>query len=294
MLMDAREALIDFVPCKSWFDPVFGRNSRVTSKCGCAARYSGDSCVKRNRRIRVWPRRPPESQAVGQCRWFDMRPRWGANYHNGFSRFPLLLKNTIFSLGSRLGSRKRRPNAGAASRYWTKDCRSTVFDSLIDALPPSQDEATRDMAMVNSRARLRMTTLYYFAAQYNCLVLGTGNKVEDFGIGFYTKYGDGVVDLSPIADLNETEVYALGRELGISEDILQAAPTDGLWVSAWHIVYCPLTPRISGIFTSVASENVRLHAFVMRHRAHPIPGTPKPPDGISALLPTALLVPHPG
>ena len=74
-----------------------------------------------------------------------------------------------------------------------------------------------------------MTTLYYFAAHHGYLVLGTGNKVEDFGIGFYTKYGDGGVDVSPIADLNKTEVYALGRELGVIKEILQAAPTDGLW-----------------------------------------------------------------
>lgn len=104
-----------------------------------------------------------------------------------------------------------------------------VFDRLIEALPPADDEQSRTMALVNTRARLRMTTLYYFAAQQNHLVLGTGNKVEDFGIGFFTKYGDGGVDVSPIADLNKSEVYALGRELGIIEDILTAPPTDGLW-----------------------------------------------------------------
>ena len=74
-----------------------------------------------------------------------------------------------------------------------------------------------------------MTTLYYFAQANNSLVLGTGNKVEDFGIGFFTKYGDGGVDVSPIADLLKTEVYTLGVELGINKDILIAAPTDGLW-----------------------------------------------------------------
>ena len=74
-----------------------------------------------------------------------------------------------------------------------------------------------------------MTTLYYFAALKGYLVAGTGNKVEDFGIGFYTKYGDGGVDLSPIADLMKSEVYELGRELGIGRDIMEAAPTDGLW-----------------------------------------------------------------
>ena len=103
-----------------------------------------------------------------------------------------------------------------------------VFDGLIKVLPPVEAQ-WQDMALVNMRARLRMTTLYYFAALHNYLVLGTGNKVEDFGIGFFTKYGDGGVDLSPIADLNKSEVYSLGRELGVNQDILEAPPTDGLW-----------------------------------------------------------------
>ena len=85
------------------------------------------------------------------------------------------------------------------------------------------------MALVNSRARLRMTTLYYHAQLNNYLVVGTGNKVEDFGIGFYTKYGDGGVDLSPIADLLKSEVFEIGKELGVINSILAAAPTDGLW-----------------------------------------------------------------
>jgi NAD+ synthase len=74
-----------------------------------------------------------------------------------------------------------------------------------------------------------MTTLYYFAGLLRFLVAGTGNKVEDFGIGFFTKYGDGGVDLSPIADLTKTEVYAIGRQLGIIDSIMKAKPTDGLW-----------------------------------------------------------------
>lgn len=103
-----------------------------------------------------------------------------------------------------------------------------IFDQFIAAVPEAT-ESTREMALVNTRARLRMTTLYYFAALRHMLVLGTGNKVEDFGIGFFTKYGDGGVDLSPIADLNKTEVYAIGGELGIIESIMAAPPTDGLW-----------------------------------------------------------------
>ena len=104
-----------------------------------------------------------------------------------------------------------------------------VFDSLVAALPKVADEEKRFMSLANTRARLRMTTLYYFAALKGYLVAGTGNKVEDFGIGFYTKYGDGGVDLSPIADLVKTEVYALGSVLGVNQDIMEAPPTDGLW-----------------------------------------------------------------
>ena len=81
----------------------------------------------------------------------------------------------------------------------------------------------------NSRSRLRMITLYQIAQSVNGIVVGTGNKVEDFGVGFYTKYGDGGVDISPIADLFKTEVWALGKELGVLQDIIDAPPTDGLW-----------------------------------------------------------------
>lgn len=104
-----------------------------------------------------------------------------------------------------------------------------VFESLLEALPKVEDEESRMMSLANTRARLRMTSLYYFAAFEGLLVAGTGNKVEDFGVGFYTKYGDGGVDLSPIADLMKTEVYALAEALGVNDDILVAPPTDGLW-----------------------------------------------------------------
>ena len=104
-----------------------------------------------------------------------------------------------------------------------------VFDSLVQAFPTVENEEERFMSLANTRARLRMTSLYYFAALEGYLVAGTGNKVEDFGVGFYTKYGDGGVDLSPIADLLKTQVFALGKTLGVHQDILEAAPTDGLW-----------------------------------------------------------------
>lgn len=104
---------------------------------------------------------------------------------------------------------------------------SDVFGAFESLMPFNIDE--NSLAMANSRSRLRMTTLYAVAQANGCLVAGTGNKVEDFGIGFYTKYGDGGVDLSPIGDLYKKEVFALARELKVIEDILNAKPTDGLW-----------------------------------------------------------------
>ncbi len=104
-----------------------------------------------------------------------------------------------------------------------------VFDSLIAVFPKAENEEQLLMSLANTRARLRMTTLYYFAGLNGYLVAGTGNKVEDFGIGFFTKYGDGGVDISPIADLMKSEVYKIAKYLGINEDIIKAAPTDGLW-----------------------------------------------------------------
>lgn len=101
-----------------------------------------------------------------------------------------------------------------------------TYKELKSTLPTSAQE---ELALVNTRARLRMTSLYAFANSYNYLVCGTGNKIEDFGIGFFTKYGDGAVDISPIADLMKSEVYKLAEYLTVPESILNAAPTDGLW-----------------------------------------------------------------
>ena len=89
--------------------------------------------------------------------------------------------------------------------------------------------ATDEHALANTRSRLRMMTLYQFAGQYKGIVVGTGNKVEDYGVGFYTKYGDGGVDIAPIADLYKTEVWELGKNLGVDSRIIEAKPTDGLW-----------------------------------------------------------------
>jgi len=100
------------------------------------------------------------------------------------------------------------------------------FKTLGQALPP---EIQDDLTMANTRSRLRMLTLYAFAGHHKLLVAGTGNKVEDFGVGFFTKYGDGGVDLSPIADLMKSEVYEVAGQLGIIDGIMKAKPTDGLW-----------------------------------------------------------------
>ena len=100
-----------------------------------------------------------------------------------------------------------------------------IFNSFRETLKDFDNEH----GLANSRARLRMATLYQVAASNSGIVVGTGNKVEDFGVGFYTKYGDGGVDISPIADCDKTQVWELGKFLGVSKEIIEAKPTDGLW-----------------------------------------------------------------
>ena len=104
-----------------------------------------------------------------------------------------------------------------------------ILDNVFKYFKVSLSEFDNEHGFANSRARLRMTTLYQVAAANKGIVVGTGNKIEDFGVGFYTKYGDGGVDISPIADCNKTEVWELGKELKILQEIIDAAPTDGLW-----------------------------------------------------------------
>jgi NAD+ synthase len=103
------------------------------------------------------------------------------------------------------------------------------LDNLFKEFESSLSKFDSELGMANSRARLRMATLYQVASANNGIVVGTGNKVEDFGVGFYTKYGDGGVDISPIADCNKSEIWEIGRELKILKEIIEAAPTDGLW-----------------------------------------------------------------
>jgi len=106
---------------------------------------------------------------------------------------------------------------------------TSTFTHFKEQVPSGATQAITDHALANTRARIRMLTLYYFAGIHNAIVAGTGNKVEDFGVGFYTKYGDGGVDVSPIADLTKTEVRILAKHLGVTNTILAAKPTDGLF-----------------------------------------------------------------
>ena len=106
---------------------------------------------------------------------------------------------------------------------------NTLYDSFCQLDAERNDNTNTPLSLANTRSRLRMATLYYFASQKRFLVAGTGNKVEDFGVGFYTKYGDGGVDVSPIADLMKSQVRELAAHLGVHGSIVHAAPTDGLW-----------------------------------------------------------------
>ena len=114
-------------------------------------------------------------------------------------------------------------------KFKNVEAHTISLDKLFESFSSTLNKFDNDHGFANSRARLRMTTLYQVAAANKGIVVGTGNKVEDFGVGFYTKYGDGGVDISPIADCNKTEVWELGKELDILKEIIVAPPTDGLW-----------------------------------------------------------------
>ena len=115
------------------------------------------------------------------------------------------------------------------NKFKNVEAHTINLDELFSAFSSSLSNFDNEHGMANSRARLRMTTLYQVAAANKGIVVGTGNKIEDFGVGFYTKYGDGGVDISPIADCNKTEVWELGKELKVLQEIIDAPPTDGLW-----------------------------------------------------------------
>ena len=115
------------------------------------------------------------------------------------------------------------------SKFKNVESHLVTLDNVFESFKNSLSEFNNEHGLANSRARLRMATLYQVAASNNGIVVGTGNKVEDFGVGFYTKYGDGGVDISPIADCTKSQVWEMGKNLGILKEIVEAQPTDGLW-----------------------------------------------------------------
>jgi NAD+ synthase len=179
--------------------------------------------------------------------------------------------------------KKRYPNVASVRVNLT-----SAFDNFTDSVPTIASSAKVDLSLANTRARLRMTTLYYFAGLHNYLVAGTGNKVEDFGVGFYTKYGDGGVDLSPIADLMKSEVFEIAAYLGVPESIQKAQPTDGLFGDSrtdedqigasydeleWAMKMQDLQKTIddfSGREREVFKIYTRLNR-INQHKMHPIP-----------------------
>ena len=142
----------------------------------------------------------------------------------------------VFALGMPIHQKEEQETLSDAHLKWLSEKYSNVESHKVD-LTNTFDTfkhdleryATDNHALANTRSRLRMVTLYQFAGQYKGIVVGTGNKVEDYGVGFYTKYGDGGVDIAPIADLYKSEVWNLGKVLGVDSRIIEAKPTDGLW-----------------------------------------------------------------
>jgi len=118
------------------------------------------------------------------------------------------------------------------SKFKNVETNLVILDNLFKSFKNSLSEFNNEHGLANTKARLRMTTLYQAAASNNGIVVGTGNKIEDFGVGFYTKYGDGGVDISPIADCTKSQVWDMGKELGVLKEIINAEPTDGLWDDA--------------------------------------------------------------
>jgi len=150
------------------------------------------------------------------------------------------------------------------------------LDKLFKTFENNLSKFDSELGFANSRARLRMTTLYQVAAANKGIVVGTGNKVEDFGVGFYTKYGDGGVDISPIADCNKTEVWEMGKSLNILKEIIEAAPTDGLWDDGrtdegqLGIKYEELEEAMSNI-NSANREKYEKIRKINLHKMEPIP-----------------------
>ena len=150
------------------------------------------------------------------------------------------------------------------------------LDKLFETFENTLSNFDSELGMANSRARIRMTTLYQVAAANKGIVVGTGNKVEDFGVGFYTKYGDGGVDISPIADCNKSVVWEIGKSLNILKEIIEAAPTDGLWddgrtdESQLGLKYAELEEAMNNV-NSINREKYEKIRKMNLHKMEPIP-----------------------
>ena len=162
------------------------------------------------------------------------------------------------------------------NKFKNIESRTIELDEVFKSFQSKLSGFDSEHGLANSRARIRMTTLYQVAAANNGIVVGTGNKVEDFGVGFYTKYGDGGVDISPIADCTKTEVWELGKELGILEEIIQAQPTDGLWddgrtdVSQLGLTYQELEEAMNNSNSPHRSKYLEKRKLNL-HKMQPIP-----------------------
>ncbi|MDA7441922.1 NAD(+) synthase [Candidatus Pelagibacter ubique] len=150
------------------------------------------------------------------------------------------------------------------------------LDKLFETFESTLSNFDSELGMANSRARIRMTTLYQVAAANKGIVVGTGNKVEDFGVGFYTKYGDGGVDISPIADCNKSEVWEIGKSINILQEIIDAAPTDGLWDDGrtdegqLGLKYAELEEAMNNV-NSINREKYEKIRKMNLHKMEPIP-----------------------
>ena len=162
------------------------------------------------------------------------------------------------------------------SKFKNVESHLVVLDKVFEKFKISLNNFNSEHGLANSRARLRMATLYQVAASNNGIVVGTGNKVEDFGVGFYTKYGDGGVDISPIADCTKTQVWEMGKSLGILKEIVNAQPTDGLWddgrtdVNQLGMSYQELEEAMM----NTSSKNYKKYLEIRKrnlHKMNPIP-----------------------
>ena len=162
------------------------------------------------------------------------------------------------------------------NKFKNVETHTIELDEVFKSFQLKLSDFGSEHGLANSRARIRMTTLYQVAAANNGIVIGTGNKVEDFGVGFYTKYGDGGVDISPIADCTKTEVWELGKELGILKEIVQAQPTDGLWddgrtdVGQLGLTYQELEDAIINLNSPHRSKYLEKRKLNL-HKMQPIP-----------------------